>query len=280
MDIVDSIQVAWRDPGTKHREGSILFKYLFRGVEGSPQNYEFSIVKTTGRFFGPPHRHNFDQVRYVLSGNFGKGNELKPGQLGYYPEGTPYQIDAGDAEVLLLQFGGSSGHGFMNYEQLRQAHPKLAESGVFEGGIYTRTDPVTGRRNNQDGYEAIWEFVNQKPVSYPRPRYLQPVLLNPDNFAWQPTTGAEGDGNHAQQRLLGAFTERDTRMAMTRLAAGGTTTLRAGDTVRLSYVTQGRGALAGREIGQGSALRLTAGETAGLTASADLQTIDIYLPRF
>ena len=65
-----------------------------------------------------------------------------------------------------------------------------------------------------------------------------------------------------------------------RVVAVGTTTLRAGDTVRLSYVTQGRGALAGREIGQGSALRLTAGETAGLTASADLQTIDIYLPRF
>ena len=285
MEIVDSTRVAWRDPGTKHREGSILFKYLLRGTEGSPQNYEFSIVKTTGRFFGPPHRHNFDQVRYVLSGAFGKDDELRPGQVGYYPEGTPYQIDSGDAEVLLLQFGGSSGHGFMHYEQLRQAHPRLAQSGVFEGGIYIRRDPSTGRQVKQDGYEAIWEFVNGKKVVYPRPRYRQPVIMNPDNFPWQAevdaVAGSDGDrGTQARQRLLGAFTERNTRIAMTRLPAGGSAAMRAGETVRLSYVTQGKGTVDGREIGQGTALRLEQGEAADVHASEDLQTIDIYLPRF
>ena len=101
MQFADSSKLGFSDPGTRHREGNISFKYLLKGRAGSPQNYELSHVRTRDRFYGPPHRHNFDQIRYILSGTFGQPGklELKAGELGYYPEGTPYQIDSGDSDV-------------------------------------------------------------------------------------------------------------------------------------------------------------------------------------
>ena len=75
-----------------HRSGGIDFKRLMQGTPGSPDNFEFSIVRTAGDYFTPRHRHNFDQVRYCIEGamNYAPGKDLKAGTAGYFPEGTYY----------------------------------------------------------------------------------------------------------------------------------------------------------------------------------------------
>ncbi|HYF20469.1 MAG TPA: hypothetical protein VEA40_21570 [Ramlibacter sp.] len=277
MQFADGPAIPFSDPGTRHREGNIQFKYLLKGQEGSPQNYELSVVRTTDRFYGPPHRHNFDQVRWVLSGTFGEPGKLvlHQGEVGYYPEGTPYQIDSGDTEVLLLQFGGASGHGFTHYDQLRSFYPVLAQKGEFKDGIFRWHTPPAGGPRQQDGYEALWEVINGKPLTYPKPRYRHPTLMNPEAFDWMPAAD-----RGVQQRELGRFTERHIAIAQVRVQAGAQARLRSPDTVRLFYVLQGAGRAGERDLKAGCAFELVRGAEVAVSATDTLVLLDLHLPHF
>lgn len=277
MQFANGSVIPFSDPGTRHREGVIEFKYLLRGREGSPQNYELSVVRTRERFFGPPHRHNFDQVRWVFSGTFGEPGklELRPGEVGYYPEGTPYQIDSGDSEVLLLQFGGASGSGFTAYDQLRRFYPVLAEKGEFKDGVFRWHSPPPGVAKQQDGYEAMWEAINGKPLTYPKPRYRHPTLMKPEAYAW-----IDADSRGAQTRELGRFTERAITIAQVRLEAGQQMTLRSPDTIRLFYVLEGAGRAGDQPLQAGCAFELVHGASVVLQAGQPLVLLDLHLPRF
>ena len=277
MQFADGAAIPFRDPGTKHREGNIRFKYLLKGQAGSPQNYEFSVVRTEERFYGPPHRHNFDQVRFVLSGSFGEPGKLvlHEGEVGYYPEGTPYQIDSGTTEILLLQFGGASGHGFTHYDELRSHYPVLAGKGEFKDGIFRWHNPPPGTARQQDGYEALWELINQKPLTYPKPRYRQPVLMNPSAYDWV-TTDQPGE----QVREMGCFTERRIGVGQVRLGAGAHTTLSSPDTIRLMYVIEGSAHIGGQALTAGCAFEVLRGASVTLDAGSDLLLLDLHLPRF
>src|SRR5271168_1317022 len=63
-----------------------------------------------GGHHSPRHRHNFDQVRFILEGevtydrkNYGAG------WLGYFPEGVPYGPHGGiEHREIVLQFAGLS----------------------------------------------------------------------------------------------------------------------------------------------------------------------------
>lgn len=276
MQFADAATIAFRDPGTRHREGNIQFKYLLCGAAGSPQNYELSVVRTEARFHGPPHRHNFDQLRYVLSGTFGEPGrlELRPGEVGYYPEGTPYQIDSGDSEVLLLQFGGASGQGFTHYEALRSHYPLLAQLGEFKDGIFRWHQQPAGKPKQQDGYEALWELIHGRPLVYPRPRYRQPVLMNPEAFDWLP------HGHGLDARELGRFTERGIAVSQLRAMPGATARLHAGVTIRLVYVLEGAGRIGDREVHPGCAIELLVGTTVPVVAASALQLLAFDLPSF
>lgn len=277
MQFTDGATIPFRDPGTKHREGNISFKYLLKGQAGSPQNYELSVVRTVDRFYGPPHRHNFDQIRYVLAGTFGEPGKLvlQQGEVGYYPEGTPYQIDSGDTEVLLLQFGGASGHGFTHYDQLRNHYPVLAELGEFKDGIFRWHNPPAGKANQQDGYEALWELINNKPLTYPKPRYRQPVLMNPVAYDWMAT-----DQRGAQVREMGCFTERRIGVGQVRVTAGSRVSLTSPDTIRLMYVLEGSGRIADQAATAGCAFEILRGTEVPVDAAGDMLLLDLYLPRF
>src|SRR5215467_11923517 len=75
-----------------HRSGGIDFKRLIQGAPGTPDNFEFSLVRTAGDYYTPRHRHNFDQIRFCLEGsmNYAPGKNLDAGTVGYFPEGTFY----------------------------------------------------------------------------------------------------------------------------------------------------------------------------------------------
>ena len=132
MQTMHAAEVEWGKV-SGHRSGGIDFKRLLQGTPGTPDNFELSIVRTTGDYYTPRHRHNFDQVRYQLSGDFDFSTDgvMKPGSVAYFPEGTyygPQQCDKG-SETLVLQFGGASRSGYLSAEEHERASAELASRG-------------------------------------------------------------------------------------------------------------------------------------------------------
>ena len=83
---------------SKHRGGNAVYTRLIDGDDYSiVDNFSLIVARTPGRF-SPRHRHNFEQFRFQLEGtaNYGRTGKLKPGMLGYFPEGGALRpADAG-----------------------------------------------------------------------------------------------------------------------------------------------------------------------------------------
>src|SRR6478752_7567414 len=75
------------------REGKLDQKHLLFGEDGSPNNLDLNTGLTGGGGWRTPrHRHNFDQIRYVLKGRlpYSETDFLEEGWLGYFPESVHY----------------------------------------------------------------------------------------------------------------------------------------------------------------------------------------------
>lgn len=266
-------------PRTRHREPGILFKHLLTGTPGTPDCYELSVTRVVTRYEAPRHRHNFDQVRWQLSGSFGdaKGEDLPAGWVGYYPEGCYYTIDAtGPCDQLTLQSGAPTGSGFMPYQQLFAGAAELAKLGEFKDGIYRRHDASNlppGVKRNQDGYEAVWQHVMGTPVVYPKPRFAAPLLMDPDAHAWI------ADGPGVARRSMGSFTERGLGIAQLRLDPGAGAE-EVAVARRLFFVLEGEGSVDGQPVFPHSAVELAPGERARFSASARMVVVALTLPDF
>src|SRR6202167_6506179 len=81
------------------RQGRIIAKPfpLETGVPGVKMDFTWTIIcKDYGT---PRHRHNFDQIRYVLDGEFSAGTgAIDAGQCAYFPEGVHYGPQHQDAD--------------------------------------------------------------------------------------------------------------------------------------------------------------------------------------
>jgi len=273
MHVVDSATMSW-ETVSGHRVGGIWFKRMLTGLEDRPDNFEFSLVKQEGAFHSPVHRHNFDQLRVVLEGraSIGRNTYLHPGEVGYFPEGAFYGPQDQDepAITLALQFGGASGQGFMSYRQLGDGHVALQAKGRFEAGRFT----AAGATDSQDAYEAIWEHVRQRALTYPEPRYRAPVIMNLDAFAWRDV--APG----VRRRALGRFTERGIGLEQVSIATGTRHTATARASANLLFVMSGRLNVAGSAAPERSAVHLAAGESVTMAAVADAVVLVIGLPEF
>ncbi len=218
MHSVKLDDVEWSGSGTRHRVGTEKFKYLLRGQHGARDNYELSLFWTPPTYSTPRHHHNFDQLRLTLQGEFewAPGRATGPGGVVYMPEGTYYGPQGGiDSVVLLLQFGGANGAGFMGYDELRRGYRELAEVGTFEDGIY-RGPGADGAHQEVDSYQAIYEHVMGRPVVYPPARYEDPVEMDPTAYAWVPEPGEPG----VERKVLGRFSERGTELGFLRWSEG------------------------------------------------------------
>ncbi|WP_180985866.1 hypothetical protein [Streptomyces sp. CB02959] len=160
---------------------------------------------------------------------------------------------------LTLQFGGSSGYGFMSIEQRRQAIRELTETGSHFGGpFYIGPD---GKR--QWGLTTIWQHVFGDSLKYPRPRYGFPIVADPKCFNWLPVEGAEPGVEH---KFLGALSERGVWVEMLRLQAGTTWSSTDPKARRITTVLAGSGECDREQISYLSTIQADAGETLGLTA--------------
>ncbi len=274
MQIVHAAALPWLEREEKHREGSLAFKNLFKGDEGDPNNFRWVLSRNSGTYRSPHHRHNFDQVRFCVEGtaNIAPGKTLNDGDVGYFPEGTPYgpQEDLHSHRMtLVFQGGGASGLGYMSSAQLRRGHEELERLGDFSGGRFRRH----GETESRDSYEAIWEHVFGRPIAYPPQRYDDPVLIRTAAFAWR----RDGDG-HASRKLLGEFTERGTRLEMLRLEPGERAVLGESGATALAFVVSGRGRANSEGWSAHSALRIAPGEKVKLESDDSAELFVITLP--
>jgi quercetin dioxygenase-like cupin family protein len=261
-----------------HRAGGIGFIALLQGTTDAVDNYDLSISLTSEDFFTPRHHHNFDQVRYILSGEFSfdRGRVQKAGQLSYFCEGTYYeQKGIGKTETLILQLAGASGSGYMSFDQLYATASALTKRGTFTDGVFTWHDNA-GVKHNVDGYQAVWEEVNGRKISYPKPRYDGPVILNPENFGWVPLADVTG----VEARELGRFNERGLTVAQLRLAAGARLPVYARPAETLLFVEQGAGTAGGEPLRKHSAVSVARDETLQIEATTPMILMRLRLPCF
>jgi hypothetical protein len=255
------------------RAGLFHSQSLLHGPEGTPENFYLQLSHLHNDFFSPRHRHNFDQVRVQLVGDasFTRDGVMKAGTVGYFPEGVFYgpQENGGESKTLVLQFGGASGSGYISEERFQAGVEELKQFGTFEKGVFHRPKDGGGRKN-QDAYEAVWEHIHGRPLTYPKSEHPTPVFMDPSEFAWQPEPGLQG----VRRKLLGVFSARKLRISVIGLDAGASAPLAPNS---LGFVLAGTGRMADREWRQHATLR-TGDEAGTLTASAASEVLELHIP--
>ncbi|TAL93166.1 MAG: hypothetical protein EPN73_22610 [Paraburkholderia sp.] len=266
--------------GSNMREGVLEQKFLLQGQPGSPNNYLINVGRTgSGGWAAPSHRHNFDQLRYVMKGKFpyGEGKTMPEGWVGYFPESVYYgpQARPEGLEMMVVQFGGSSGYGFASVEEREAANQELKKTGEFKDGIYTWYDEA-GKKHNQDGFEACFEKVMGRKLEYAKPRYHDLILMNPANYEWipEPTPGVF-------TKLLGAFTERNTRVGFVKIEAGATFAAGMQSSIELLFLAKGKVSYEGKEYGLQTVFESQANEgPIPLKALEETEFLRLIMPTF
>jgi hypothetical protein len=278
MEIVEMLEVEPSGAISSHRGGNVDFRRLHRGTAGTPGNFEWSLIRTTEAYSTPRHRHNFDQIHYVLEGqhSWGPGQWMPTGSVGYFTEGCFYGPQQGGGSLQLgLQFGGASGSGFMSYDQLRSGNEELAKRGEFHDGTYSWT--ADGKRHNADGYEAIWEHVNGRTVQYPEPRYASPVIIFPGVMEWRPSRSEPG----VTLRHAGTFGERDTMVRFVGIDPGASYAVDTGRATVLQYVKSGACRIdSGQHAAVGAALCWRPDDSGRIIADETVELYEVRLPEF
>jgi hypothetical protein len=276
MKVVSSEGLAWKKD---HPTGSLAFKYLLSGQEGAADNFVLILARQDAPFATARHRHNFDQFRFPIRGdmNVGQGIVLGEGQLGYFTEGAPYgpqddplgRAAPGERLHLTLQFGGATGLGYLGPDQLRACRDELRRDGEFVDVLYRRHDGKT-----MGGLDAVWQHAFGRKLEYPRPRYADPIIIDPRSFGWKPS----GDAPGVERKHLGAFTERGTWAEMVHLAPATRWTLATGDARQLLFVLSGTGSAGEATLAAHAAVQVDPGERAEIACDEAIEALLFGLP--
>lgn len=273
MELAYGHDLSFEDAGLKHRGSGLAFKHLFLGEENTPGNYLFSLVRQ-GEFYSPIHRHNFDQFRFAYHGDVSLAPDvlLREGELSYHPEAVyygPQKDTVGERDVLVLQFGGTSGQGYLSFAQLKEGQDDLRKGGHFEGGKFY---PAKGGEPI-DGHQAIWEHISGKPLKFPEPRYHSIIIAKPQSCEW-----VESKELGADVKTMGVFTERQTRADLIRVKANTPTKLPGQDAVQLLFVLKGQGKANESAVQAETAIRLSPSTGVDLSSDSELELIRFVLP--
>lgn len=245
---------------TAPREGRLDNRDLLNGREGDARNYRLAIGYAETDWLTPKHRHNFDQIRFPLEGEFYYGTDkiLPAGWVGYFPEGVYYgpQTRKQGLYMLLCQFGGATGSGFMSERQYIAGQDALAGKGTIAKGLFTYKDK-DGKERHQDAFEAMYEQAMGSKPTYPEPRYREVVAINPASFNWVDDKQRSG----VARKMLGVFTEQQTTISMIRLQPGATVDIGGSTGPDLLFVYKGSVECQGKPCPLHSAIGLEPMET-------------------
>jgi ChrR Cupin-like domain len=249
---------------------------LDTGLPGVTMEYSLSIVPDG--YFTPRHRHNFDQIRYTLTGIQSTGHgDLAAGEVGYFPEGSYYgpQKQEGECACLVLQFQGASGERLLSNEEMNATYDKLIKAGgKFENGVYKGFKP-DGTPKNRDSYEAIWEAHEGHELAFPPPRYRDPVMMLADNARYWPDRKRPG----IEIKHLGTFSEARTGLSFVRVKPGATIPAGTQEDAELRYCISGSFDYDGRPCGAGTYVYLPVGAaTKSLHSAKGCEFFVIALP--
>jgi hypothetical protein len=249
---------------------------LETGIPGVTMEYSLSVVPDG--YFTPRHRHNFDQIRYTLSGLQSTGlGDLAAGECGYFPEGSYYgpQKQEGQCECLVLQFQGASGEHLLSNEEMNATHEKLLKSGgKFENGVYKGFKP-DGSPKNKDSYEAIWEEHEGRELEFPPPRYREPVMMLTRNYRFWPDRQRPG----IEIKHLGTFSEARTGIRFLRITPGAELPAGIQEDAELLFLVEGSFSYGSRSLGEGTYLFLPNGvDVKGMRSEQGATFFSITLP--
>lgn len=265
------------------RTGTRISRTLLTGREDTPGNYRlgYSYGGDEQQWTTPRHRHNFEQVRYVIDGEYSiTGRRTLPaGHVGYFPESAYYgPQDMNPAlTMLILQFGGPSGQGYASIAQRRKGLEDLkGRDGELKNGIWSWVDE-NGVHRNQDAFEAVWEQMNGQKINYPPARYEDIIVINPASFGWVPDPEFPG----TEWKQLGVFSERLTKIAFVRLDAGAHIELGREPSNEIAFVVDGAISADGAQHDALTAFGTAAEDQPGtLTAAAPATLFYIKMPTF
>ena len=275
MRIVQGEELQW-ERGLEYRGGIFHFRRLMEGEPGTIDNFQLSLGRMSGGFYSPRHHHNFEQIRFQLAGelDFARDGKMKTGMVGYFPEGMFYGPQSQDPDstpmTVVLQMGGASGSGYLARNEVKAGMDALAAEGEFKDGVFRRRADVPGKRN-VDGYQAIWEHLNKRPMVYPKPRYSRPFMMDPAHYEWVPVAGAPG----VAEKLLGVFTERRSTARIVRLDPG---TVFEAEGRSLYFVIAGKGTVGTDALQSLTTLYLQRGERVAIAAGEATEMLHLGLP--
>jgi hypothetical protein len=241
------------------REGKLDQKHLLFGEDGSPNNYDLNMGQTGGGGWRTPrHRHNFDQIRYVISGRlpYTETDVLEAGWVAYFPESVHYgpQERAEGLRTMVLQSGGASGQGYLSVAQREATNAELNKTGEFKKGLYHYTDE-SGVEQTLDGSQAIFEHAMGHKLEFATPRYTDVIAMNPAAYDWLP----QGDSG-VSEKWLGRFTERDLRIGFLRLDAGAVYQAGQFSSIEILFQINGQVSAGGEKYGPETGYEFLANE--------------------
>jgi hypothetical protein len=262
------------------REGTLDQKFLLMGDDGSPNNYLLNVGLTGSGGWGTPrHRHNFDQIRYVLRGKYPASPQkiMEEGSVAYFPESVHYgpQDRPEGLEMMVIQFGGASGSGFLSTPRREAANERLKSKGEFKNGVYTWFDEQ-GQKHNMDGSAACFEEATGKKLVFAPARYDDVIMMEPESYAWA-GTGTRG----VSTKLLGTFTERATRVGFIRVDAGTTYNTGSRSQIEVLFMSKGRILVNGKTYGEKTGIELLPSDAPiDIKAIEDSLFFSVMLPKF
>lgn len=262
------------------RDGKLDQKFLLYGEDTSPNNYLLNVGLTGGGGWGTPrHRHNFDQIRYVLKGKYPASPHkiMEEGSVAYFPESVHYgpQDRPEGLEMMVIQFGGASGAGFLSTPRREAANEALKAKGEFKNGMFTWVDE-NGQTQSQDGAAACYEEAMGRKMVLVQPRYDDIILMDPKGYDWI-KSGQAG----VSTKRLGTFTERNINIGFVRVDAGSTFNTGTRDQIEVLFMSQGKVTIDGKTYGEKTAIELLPSDApVDIKVDDDALFFTVTLPKF
>jgi hypothetical protein len=276
MHIVDTTELTW-DPIVPNTRGGDIYRKMIRGAEGVPNvDYDVRIELFSGgqgTYKSIRHRHDFEQLRFAVSGRMDLGFDvLEEGDIGYFPANAYYgPQECGEALILIAQWGDH----FITKARSDAAVAELKEAGEFKEGFYHSVDEQ-GRPYKIDPLNAIWAKVFGRPYVPAPPRYKHPVLMTPSAFGWSSPDGA------TRSRRLGVFSEVSLEISTVQWVADGPLHVQLADNDNrptLLFTTKGTFTHDGRGFGPLTGVWIESGESVKLDGSAQSELLMVHFPQ-